>query len=156
MAIGGFLLWQAYVFLTVVGPQHLGRATVLLWFAITFWLAPYIVNIGWGVRWGMWPRLGLLALWVLAALVDLLIQGSPVGATLWFALKWSSLYLLGYLGLSFMLSALLATPGCEMRAMPHLAGLMSGKPRAEHYCPGFIDRIDRWERSGRSGGETER
>ncbi len=150
-SIGVFLLWQAYVFVTLVGAQHLDRLTVLLWFAISLWLAPYIVNIGWGVRWGMWPRLGLLVLWALAAIADLVIHGNAIGAILWAVLKWSSVYLLGYLGLSFLLSAIIATPGCEMRAVPHLAGLISGKARAEHYCPGFIDRVDRWERSDDNG-----
>jgi hypothetical protein len=32
-----------------------------------------------------------------------------------------------------------------MRAIPHLAGIISGRPSKEHFCPGFIDLIDRWE-----------
>ena len=52
-----------------------------------------------------------------------------------------------HLGLSFVLSAILATPGCEMRAIPHLWTLVTGRATKEHYCPGFLDGLDKWELS---------
>ena len=54
-------------------------------------------------------------------------------------------YVFGHLGLSFLLSAVIATPGCEMRAIPHLWTLVTGRATREHYCPGFLDRVDAWE-----------
>ena len=43
------------------------------------------------------------------------------------------------------------TPGCEMRALPHLWMLATGRETAEHFCPtGFLDSLDRWE-AGRRG-----
>jgi hypothetical protein len=147
LLVGGFLLWNFYLFLTLVGPEHLDNTTVLIWFVATGWLVPYVVNIGWGVQWGMWPRIALIALWAVAGLVGLVIQGELASPPLWFVLKWSSLYVMGHLGVSFFLSGIIATPGCEMRAIPHLLGLASGRARAEHYCPGFVDTVDRWERS---------
>ena len=53
-------------------------------------------------------------------------------------------------GISFVLSAALATPGCEMRAIPHLWTIVTGRATKEHYCPGFLDGLDKWE-LGRSG-----
>jgi len=42
----------------------------------------------------------------------------------------------------------LATPGCEMRAIPHLLSLVTGQEAKEHYCPvGPLHRIDKWEAS---------
>ena len=32
-----------------------------------------------------------------------------------------------------------------MRAIPHLYTMLTGNQIKEHYCPGFIDNIDRWE-----------
>ncbi len=58
-------------------------------------------------------------------------------------------YVYAHLGLSFVLAAALATPGCEMRGIPHLVGLLRGRSSGEHYCPGFIDGLDRWERERR-------
>ena len=147
LLLGGFLLWNCYLFLTLVGPEHLDNTTVLIWFAATVWLVPYVVNIGWGVRWGMWPRITLIGLWAVAGLAGWMVQGELANPALWFVLKWSSLYVMGHLGLSFVLSGIIATPGCEMRAIPHLVGLASGQARAEHYCPGIIDSVDRGERS---------
>ena len=55
------------------------------------------------------------------------------------------LYVFGHLGLSFLLSAVIATPGCEMRAIPHLWTLLTGRATREHHCPGFLDSLDAWE-----------
>ena len=32
-----------------------------------------------------------------------------------------------------------------MRAIPHLWTVLTGKATKEHYCPGPLDRIDKWE-----------
>ena len=55
------------------------------------------------------------------------------------------MYAFGHLSLSFLLSTAIATPGCEMRAIPHLWTLVTGRATKEHYCPGALDSIDRWE-----------
>ena len=54
-------------------------------------------------------------------------------------------YTFGHLSLSFLLSAPIATPGCEMRAIPHLWTVLMGRATEEHYCLGALDAIDRWE-----------
>ncbi len=60
---------------------------------------------------------------------------------------WSWLfYFYMHLGTSFLLASVLATPGCEMRAIPELFGKLSGNPTDEHHCPAaFITRLDEWE-----------
>ena len=56
-------------------------------------------------------------------------------------------YFYGHLGLSFVVASVLATPGCEMRAIPELVGHMTGHGSAEHHCPSsLITKIDEWER----------
>lgn len=44
-------------------------------------------------------------------------------------------------GVSFLLASVLGTPGCEMRAIPHLAVLLTGRETREHFCPGFLRHI---------------
>ena len=60
-----------------------------------------------------------------------------------------TMYVHTHLGISHVLSAILATPGCEMRAIPHLAALAFGGNVAAQVCPGPWDDLDRWE-DGRS------
>lgn len=115
------------------------------WFLFALLLAPYVVNIGFGVRWGAWPRIVFGTAAAGAAAISYLQQGSALGSPLWVTTQVVMLYVYGHLGLSFLLSAALATPGCEMRAVPHLLAIIRGKDASEHYCPGFIDTVDRWE-----------
>ena len=39
-----------------------------------------------------------------------------------------------------------------MRSIPHLFGLVRKQDAREHYCPGFIDAVDRWESGWRKQG----
>ena len=104
-----------------------------------------MVNIGFTRNWRRGPQVAIAACAALATVIDLAIYGTwwapPLGL---FVLAWL-IYFAAHLGLSFILSALLATPGCEMRAIPHLWTLSTRRPTKEHYCPSFIDRLDRWE-----------
>lgn len=62
-----------------------------------------------------------------------------------FLMLWMT-YVYGHLGVSFVISSIIKTPGCEMRALPHLWGILSGKESKEHQCPAFIRTIDEWEK----------
>ena len=55
------------------------------------------------------------------------------------------LYHFVHMGTSLILATALATPGCEMRSIPQLAGILRGTESKEHYCPGFFDALDKWE-----------
>lgn len=112
----------------------------------------YVVNIGYSKSWGRRPLLlSLIALAVFAGIAFLFTSNfdSPilgVPLNLWLG------YFYGHLGFSFTLSAVLATPGCEMRAIPELFGRMRGTPSEEHHCPAaFISKIDEWEHRRTSG-----
>jgi len=115
---------------------------------------PYVVNIGFGLSWRAWPRrilVGVMASWVA---VNLALYGTIWSPALgWFVIAWQ-LYAMLHLGGSFLLAAAIATPGCEMRALPHLWTLATGRETKEHYCPGHIDSVDRWERERRRGAAT--
>ena len=138
-----FLVWRLLFFAEI---GDLRQIPFWSWVLIAWWLFPAVVNIGFGVSWGNWrPRVAVLAGAGAAALVGLATRGTWDAPPLWwFLLPWM-IYVAGHLGASFVLAATLGTPGCEMRAIPHLIGLATGRPRAEHYCPGFLDGLDRWE-----------
>ena len=60
------------------------------------------------------------------------------------------LYIFCHLGLTFILSAIIGSPGCEMRTFYHLYTIITGKPTKEHYSPvGPLHPIDQWEAARR-------
>jgi hypothetical protein len=106
----------------------------------------YVVNIGFGRSWGRWPCYVSVLAWLMTVAVSWLTTGTPdhvlPGIALWIWL----VYFYAHLGISFLLAAIIATPGCEMRAIPELAGKLTGRPVAEHRCPAAIlTQIDKWE-----------
>ncbi len=116
--------------------------------AFAFWLFPYVVNIGFSKAWGRWPQVAIVVLLLASAAASWVfynvILGPPVGLIIFVWL----IYVFGHLGASFVLASVLATPGCEMRAIPHLWSLVTGRETKEHYCPvGPLHRIDKWEAS---------
>lgn len=117
----------------------------------TLLLINYVANIGFGTSWGRWPSYVAIGSTLLLAVIAWFMFGTTnhalPGTVLW---AWM-VYCFAHLGLSFVLSAMLATPGCEMRAIPELFGSLSGRAAAEHHCPiAFIGRIDAWESERRS------
>ena len=122
------------------------------WIGVTIGLivTPYVVNIGWGRNWRSVPRLVVILGIAAGVVTSRLILGTWWSEALgWAVLAWY-VYTFGHLGISFLLAAVLATPGCEMRAIPHLWTTLTRRPTREHICPGHIARVDAWERARRS------
>jgi hypothetical protein len=114
----------------------------------------YVVNIGFGRSLGRRPSFVSISILLILAGVSWLVFGTPdhvlLGLVLWVWL----LYFFSHLGLSFVLSAIIATPGCEMRSIPELIGRMTGRGAREHLCPAsFISKIDAWEKRVASGSK---
>ena len=56
-------------------------------------------------------------------------------------------------GVAFLVAAVLRTPGCEMRSLPHLASLALPDRRDFVACPGPLQPLDEWE--ARTTGRAE-
>lgn len=128
---------------------------ILLFTLIALYLAPYVVNIGFGLKLGFWPRLAAIAGLGVAAYVGWNQSGSWISEPLWWAVLALNVYVFSHLGVSFALSALFGTQGCEMRSIPILLGRMSGRPARDHHCPGPIGQLDAWEASLGSANRNE-
>lgn len=106
----------------------------------------YVINIGYSKNWGQKPltvSIFILGVFAIAAYTATGNFNSPV---LGLPLNLWLVYFYSHLGIAFVLSAILATPGCEMRSIPELIGMITGKPSQEHSCPvAFITKIDDWE-----------
>jgi len=151
LALGLWLLQSLYLILRygwgqLVRPGSPPNWTWWVFMAVGFWLLPYVVNIGLTKDWRRKPQVALAAALAATVVANVVIYGTwwapPLGALVWMWL----VYFSAHLGGSFTLSAVLATPGCEMRAIPHLWARITGGATREHYCPGWIDTTDRWER----------
>ncbi len=107
---------------------------------------PYVITIGLGFNSYYKPlSYGLIVMNLVGTGLSWLMAGnlwSPLMG--WFVGIWF-LYTIGHLGVSFLLSSVLSTPGCEMRSIPQLWSILMHQETKEHFCPGHIDAVDRWE-----------
>jgi hypothetical protein len=147
LILGALCLWLVWQLVTRSDTQDLFNPSFWVMAALGLMLAPYVVNIGFGVKWGAWPRVASVVAILAAAAFGFAMSDSVSSTPLWATVAIWMVYIYGHLGISFVLSAILATPGCEMRAIPHLFGIVLRSGAREHYCPGFIENIDQWERT---------
>ncbi len=127
-----------------------GHVRSVIWngVLIGLFLISYVINIGFSKDWKKWPAVVSACLFLLLGAYGYFSQAAfettALAGTIW---VWE-FYLFTHLGISFLLAALLATPGCEMRAIPDLYARLSGSSAKEHICPvGPLTAIDRWEAS---------
>ena len=134
--------------LLLTSPQELADPDGLFWLLTAFaiWALPHIFTIGFNQEWGRWPQLVLGVLALVSIGMDWFLYHAfwaPPLAWFLYALDW---LVLGSLAGSYLLASLLATPGCEWRALPDLIARLKGKQLHDpHYCPMGLDRLDRWE-----------
>ena len=125
-----------------------GSIRPLVWNGIlpSLFLISYVINIGFSRAWKKWPAIISFLFLTSIAAIGYMQSGSVGTELLAKTIHWWELYLYTHLGLAFVLSAIIATPGCEMRAFHHLYSLVTGTSTKEHHCPvGPLQPIDRWE-----------
>ena len=149
LLLGVYLLYAVYQ-ISAASPAELINAlpeNIGLWIAIAiaFWVFPEVVNIGWSLKRGNAPRVVIVVFAVIAAIWGFVQFGSFVAPPLSVLLFVWLIYTFVHLGIAFVIASVISTPGCEMRSIPHLWTLLTGKKTSEHFCPGFIDTIDKWE-----------
>lgn len=142
-----------FFILVMIGYESIVRLQLSIpgWLGVAycFYALSFAVNIGFNLEWKWWPQVIYLFLVLDAGLVSYFLFGSFFGPPLGFALLMLLVFFLGYVGFSFFLAAVLAVPGCEVRAIPYLIGRMRGRPAQEHHCPGFLGPLDEWEARGK-------
>lgn len=120
-----------------------GDVDLAIGIGLTLWLAPTIYDIGLQRSLGHgWHGVAIAGGGV-AALLGLL-GGEPGTAATYWMLAWIS-FTLGWLAISFVLAAVLRTPGCEMRALPHLWARLTNTGERVAPCPGPLQPLDEWE-----------
>jgi hypothetical protein len=150
LAFGVMCAW--YVHGLIDGASQLmdssGHIRSFIWngTAIGLFLVSYVINIGYSRSWKKWPAIVSAALFLIVAGIGYITSASfeteLLARTIW---VWE-VYLFAHLGAAFLISVVIATPGCEMRAFHDLYSRITGIPTKEHYCPvGPLHPIDQWE-----------
>ncbi len=104
-----------------------------------------VFNLGFGLSLGRKPQAAMLILLAAAAGYSSATMGIFDGPAVTTVATVIILYHMSHMGISLILATVLATPGCEMRSIPQLWGILRGNKSKEHYCPGFFDALDKWE-----------
>ena len=150
LAFGVMCAWYVQGLLDVSSQlmDSSGHVRPVVWNGIIvgLFLISYVINIGYSRSWKKWPAFVSAALFLIVAgfgyITSASFQTELLARTLW---VWE-IYLFTHLGVSFLISAVIATPGCEMRALHDLYTRITGTPTKEHYCPvGPLHPIDQWE-----------
>jgi hypothetical protein len=146
LLMGPPLLWLVRDLLLYSDSGSLSHLGIWAWALFTLWVFPPVINIGWGSKWSNATlRIPVVVLLGFSVAISQLLYGVPLTALTWWPLMIWMTYTLAHLGFSFILAAALGTPGCEMRALSQLVGMLRGKASSEHFCPGFLTGLDRWE-----------
>lgn len=115
--VGAVILYMIYqpLFTEYDAVLRIGwRRHILGWLPVTLiaiWLLPLMIDRVFTLKWGRWSQAGLGGLAVSLSLFSFIQYGSfwgpPVGWLLLLAIG----YVLGLLGISFLIAGLFATPG---------------------------------------------
>lgn len=154
LGFGVSCAWYVAGLLQVGGDLLTGDGHIrsLVWNGILpgLFLVSYVVNIGYSRAWGKWPAVVSAAVLALIAVAGYFTAGTVETATFARSIWVWELYVFGHLSISFILAAIISTPGCEMRAIHDAYSRITGTPTNEHYCPvGPLNPIDQWEARGR-------
>lgn len=119
----------------------------MYWLAViaVLWVVNPVVNIGFNVEWNGWPRNTFLGLAGIAIIFNLFQSGAIWGPPPNFLIFMFAVYVHVHLGIAHILSGILGTPGCEMRAIPQLWAMLTKGETEAHTCPAFWSFFDRWE-----------
>ena len=150
LGFGGICLWYVFdlieVFNSLIAADGNIRSIIWNGVIVGLFLISYVINIGFSRAWKKWPAIVSVGIFLIISAFGYLASENfetiGLARTMW---TWE-VYLFSHLGSAFMISALIGTPGCEMRAVHDLFSRLSGIPTREHHCPvGPLDPIDRWE-----------
>jgi hypothetical protein len=120
LGFGSVCLWYVYSLIQLSGnlfgsDDHI-KSTVWNGVVIGLFLVSYVVNIGFSRAWQKWPAIMSGAVFILLAGVGYLTQGRIETSLLALVIWGWEFYLFSHLGLAFLVSGIIGSAGCEMRA----------------------------------------
>lgn len=133
--------------LLLTSPTELNHPDGLFWFLAlyAFLSLPDVFDVLLSRRLRVNSQLLFLALVAIATAANLIMYKqiwAPILAILVYGMI---VVVIGALTISFLLAALLRTPGCEWRAIPHLLARLKGQDIVGHPCSIYLHKLDQWE-----------
>ena len=105
-----------------------------------------VFNIVFRRNWGYRPIQALIALAVVALVVDLIVFEEAWAAPLAWLVWGADLFVFVFLAVSFIVGIPMRFRGCELGALPALSARMRGQPVADtSRCSVGLHKIDEWE-----------
>ncbi len=112
----------------------------------TVFLFSDVVNIVFRRKWGYRPIQALIALAVVALVVDLIVYEEVWEAPLQWLVWAADLFVFAFLTVSFLVGIPMRLRGCELGALPALSARMRGQPFDDTSpCIVGLHKIDEWE-----------
>jgi hypothetical protein len=150
LAFGTLCLWHIAGLIQITGDllDNDGHIKQVVWngLLIGLFLVSYVVNIGFTRAWKKRPFFVSIGVFLLIGGVGYLTQRSFETNLLAQVIWGWELYVFSHLGLAFVVSSIIGSAGCEMRAFHELYSRITGVPTKEHFCPiGPLHSIDQWE-----------
>ena len=150
LALGAMCAWYVQGLIDVASQlmDSSGHVRPVVWngIIIGLFMVSYVINIGYSRSWKKWPAIVSAALFLIVAGIGYVTSASFVTELLARTIWLWEVYLFTHLGVAFLISGVIATPGCEMRAFHDLYSRITGIPTKEHVCPvGPLHPIDQWE-----------
>ena len=119
---------------------------------LAFALVSWTVNLAYRRSWGAKPFYVVTALAAAGALYGFATAGTFWSLPFALVVYVVTMYVHGHMGFCHVLAALIATPGCEMRAIDHLRSKLTGNKVSLQICPGIWTPLDNWEARIRNRG----
>ena len=150
LAFGALCLWYVFGLVELSGSLVTGDGHIqsVIWNGVLpgLFLVSYVINIGYSRAWKKWPAIASAGMLLLVGAIGYqtngVVETECLARFIWVWL----LYVFAHLGVSFALSGIIGTPGCEMRAIHDLYSRLTGVPTKEHRCPvGPLHHVDQWE-----------
>lgn len=144
-------LWGLYQIIfdwpsLIADTEIFADSGIVLVTGFTVLLFSDVVNITFRRNWGYRPIQLLIALAVVALVVDLIVSGEAWAAPLGWLVWGADLFVFAFLTVSFLVGIPMRLRGCELGALPALSARMRGQPFDDtSRCIVGMHKIDEWE-----------
>lgn len=144
-------LWGLYQIIfdwpsLIADTEIFADSGIVLVTGFTVLLFSDVVNITFRRNWGYRPIQLLIALAVVALVVDVIVYEEAWAAPLGWLVWGADLFVFAFLTVSFLVGIPMRLRGCELGALPALAARMRGQPFDDTpRCSMGLHKIDEWE-----------
>lgn len=133
--IGRFIVGGFTIMVPFEIYNHFSPLFWLLIAALTLYLIRYSLNVGFKRNWKNLPRFGFLLVILIGTILDQIYFGTFFGAFTRSVLLVGIFWTWIHIGIAFLLSGLIGSPGCELVAYHVIYAKLRKRPYKDQPCP---------------------